>query len=436
MKRKKKFYLVIILIILTLGVLGIALFLKLSPSNNYSIVYSDNGWLYYNNENYKLGRGTIDTVEYANDRSKFLYKLENDLYFHDKNKEQKIATEIKEYAFANNDKAIVYINIDNKLAVYLNKKNIDITENVNRYLGSYQNKIYYYKSSTLYAYDLNKQKDEEIAPNVYSVQFKENKLIYLDSKNSLNVYDLKSSKKITSINNVNIYESDEEIANIAYINNEKTLFLYDKEEHKVDDEVYSISNVLDYVVYTKIEDNNIKYYVANKENKVAFNITGLDSCKMANNKMYCLTTDGNLYSISEKLDVNKVAEHIYDKMYEYNEELYILALNDNHNNLYKVNNDKIEEIDSDVVMSSIKIGNDKMYYLKNQEDKYNLHVYDKKKATLLREKIDSYYIIGKNIYLLKDYKEADLNGSLYLYNKRKDKMIISKITALAEKNSN
>ena len=288
----------------------------------------------------------------------------------------------------------------------------------------------------MYAYDLNKQKDEEIATNVYSVQFKENKLIYLDSKNSLNVYDLKSSKKITSINNVNIYESDEEIANIAYINNEKTLFLYDKEEHKVDDEVYSVSNVLDYVVYTKIEDNNIKYYVANKENKVAFDITGLDSCKMASKKMYCLTTDGNLYSISEKLDVNKVAEHIYDKMYEYNEELYILALNDNHNNLYKINNDKIEEIDSDVVMSSIKICNDKMYYLKNQEDKYNLYVYDKKKATLLREKIDSYYIIGKNIYLLKDYKEADLNGSLYLYNKKKDKMIISKITALAEKNSN
>ena len=103
---------------------------------------------------------------------------------------------------------------------------------------------------------------------------------------------------------------------------------------------------------------------------------------------------------------------------------------------YKINNDKIEEIDSDVVMSSIKIGNDKLYYLKNQEDKYNLYVYDKKKATLLREKIDSYYIIGKNIYLLKDYKEADLNGSLYLYNKKKDKMIISKITALAEKNSN
>ena len=123
-------------------------------------------------------------------------------------------------------------------------------------------------------------------------------------------------------------------------------------------------------------------------------------------------------------------------MYEYNGELYILALNDNHNNLYKINNDKIEEIDSDVVMSSIKIGNDKMYYLKNQEDKYNLYVYDKKKAILLREKIDSYYIIGKNIYLLKDYKEADLNGSLYLYNKKKDKMIISKITALAEKNSN
>ena len=157
---------------------------------------------------------------------------------------------------------------------------------------------------------------------------------------------------------------------------------------------------------------------------------------MASKKMYCLTTDGNLYSISEKLDVNKVAEHIYDKMYEYNGELYILALNDNHNNLYKINNDKIEEIDSDVVMSSIKIGNDKMYYLKNQEDKYNLYVYDKKKAILLREKIDSYYIIGKNIYLLKDYKEADLNGSLYLYNKKKDKMIISKITALAEKNSN
>lgn len=430
MKKSKSFLLVIGLIIITLIVLGIALKIKLSPNTNYSIVYLNNGWLYYNNDNHKLGRGTLDTVKYSQDRNKFLYKLENDLYLHEKNKETKIAAEIKKYDFANDDKVIVYVNIDNKLSLYLNKKNIEISKDIQDYLGIYNNKIYFYKNSELYEYEINKQKSKSIIKNIFSVQLKENKIIYIDKQNTLNIYDLKTNQNITNFKNVNNYQLDDNLSSIAYIDNENNLHFYqDKKEHQIDENVHNIISTSNYIIYTKIENNDIKYYISNGQEKKLFEIKSLNTCLTSSN-MYCLTSDGILYSIDNNLKINKLADKIYDDIYKYNSEFYVIGMKDNQNNLYKIKNNNIEEVDSNIASSSIKVVNDKLFYLKAKDKNYDLYRYDGQKSILLREKINKFYIIDKNIYLLKDYNEEDLTGSLYLYNEKEDKLLITKVTDL------
>ena len=73
----------------------------------------------------------------------------------------------------------------------------------------------------------------------------------------------------------------------------------------------------------------------------------------------------------------------------------------------------------------------KMYYLKVNKDHNDLYAYNDSESMLISEKIDKYYIIDKNIYLLKNYDEKTLKGSLYLYNFKKDRLVIENMTDLA-----
>lgn len=189
-------------------------------------------------------------------------------------------------------------------------------------------------------------------------------------------------------------------------------------------------------IFENIEDGKIiykkEYNNKNKEKRVSKKVPAeksLNTCLTSSN-MYCLTSDGILYSNDNNLKINKLADKIYDDIYKYNSELYVIGMKDNQNNLYKIKNDNIEEVDSNITSSSIKVANDKLFYLKAKDKNYDLYSYDGQKSILLREKINKFYIIDKNIYLLKDYNEEDLTGSLYLYNEKEDKLLINKVTDL------
>lgn len=190
------------------------------------------------------------------------------------------------------------------------------------------------------------------------------------------------------------------------------------------------------LIFENIEDGKIiykkEYNNKNKEKRVSKMVPAeksLNTCLTSSN-MYCLTSDGILYSIDNNLKINKLADKIYDDIYKYNSELYVIGMKDNQNNLYKIKNDNIEEVDSNIASSSIKVANDKLFYLKAKDKNYDLYRYDGQKSILLCEKINKFYIIDKNIYLLKDYNEEDLTGSLYLYNEKEDKLLINKVTDL------
>lgn len=190
------------------------------------------------------------------------------------------------------------------------------------------------------------------------------------------------------------------------------------------------------LIFENIEDGKIiykkEYNNKNKEKRVSKMIPAeksLNTCLTSSN-MYCLTSDGILYSIDNNLKINKLADKIYDDIYKYNSEHYVIGMKDNQNNLYKIKNDNIEEVDSNIASSSIKVANDNLFYLKAKDKNYDLYRYDGQKSILLREKINKFYIIDKNIYLLKDYNEEDLTGSLYLYNEKEDKLLINKVTDL------
>ena len=77
MKRKKEYLWIIGIIIVLLLMISLAVFkTKSNYQGNESLVYSYNGWLYYNNESNKLGRGSYESVKYARNREDFLYKIE------------------------------------------------------------------------------------------------------------------------------------------------------------------------------------------------------------------------------------------------------------------------------------------------------------------------------------------------------------------------
>ena len=173
------------------------------------------------------------------------------------------------------------------------------------------------------------------------------------------------------------------------------------------------------------------YYIAKGNKKKEFSNGGLNSCSLNNEKMYCISLDGTLYSISKKIEIAKIVDNAFDKIYEYNDKLYIVSVKNNKNILYKIENDKLEVIDDNVVYSSVMINDNKMYYLKVNKDHNDLYAYNDSESMLISEKIDKYYIIDKNIYLLKNYDEKTLKGSLYLYNLKKDRLVIENMTDLA-----
>lgn len=433
MKRKKEYLWIIGIIIVLLLMISLAVFkTKSNYQGNESLVYSYNGWLYYNNESNKLGRGSYESVKYARNREDFLYKIENDLYLHKSHSEFKVMTEAKDYEFSADDEYVVALNIDNTLGIYVKGKLVEINKEVKKYLGMYKNSLYYYKDNIIYLYNISKNESKELLSDIANPVLKNNKLIYLDKENNLNVYEVDTLKNVIKLDSVIAYNYNDDLTKIAYLNKERELYLYEASgKIKIDSDVINIVSTDEYIVYNKLKDDSLIYYIAKGNNKKEFSNGGLNSCSLNNEKMYCISLDGTLYSISKKIEIDKIIDNVFDKIYEYNDKLYIVSIKNNKNVLYKIENDKLEVIDDNVVYSSVMINDNKMYYLKVNKDRNDLYAYNDNESMLISEKIDKYYIMGKNIYLLKNYDEKTLKGSLYLYNFKKDKLVIENMTDLA-----
>lgn len=428
MKKINKKNLIILLILLTLVVLGIVLIVKLFLKSNNTIVYSYNGWLYVDNADNKLGRGTLDTVLFSSKRDTFLYKIENDLYLYKDKENKKVTNSVRNYYFTEDDKYVISLNIKNKLEFYKDDELTTISENIDQYINVYKDNVYYVVDSNLHKYNLNKKEDSTLLENVYNCYIVKDKLMYINSDMSLVYYSLKNEKDIDTFKSVSSYLCDDNCDKFAFINSKNNLYYYDgKDASKIDEKINMIVDVNEFVFYTKIVDKNLKYFVSNGDDTKKLDSLLISKCYFQDKNAYCTTNDGKLYLIDSKLNEKEIAKNVFSEMILYKDNYYYVSTDKESSTLYKIVDDEGEKIDDNVDSISIKTNDNKLYYIKYNEGTKELYSYDKK-SNLLRSNISNYYLINKDVYILKEYNESELSGKLYLYNKKEDKLLIENVT--------
>lgn len=429
MKKFKKEKKLVFLILFIIVILGIILIIKQFSRNNNQIVYTYNGWLYVNNKNNKLGRVDSNTILFSTNNKDFLYKIENDLYLYRQNKSKKITERVKEYYFSEDNNYIISLNIDNKLEVYNKKSLVTISDKVTEYLGMYKDNIYYIENSNIYKYNLKNKKNNKIIENANNSSIYKDKLIYITNDNILVYYNLKDEKKINSFDNAINFLYNSKNKKLAYLDLKGDLYFYNgKENLKIDNNVNIISYVKEFVIYAKIDNNNLNYYIANGKQKEK--LTSLiNQCVSAEKSTYCTSVNGTLYYINDNMKTSKISENVFSQLYSYENDFVYINTENDINNLYTTKESKVVKIDENVDPISIKINDDNLYYMK--QNKKDLYLYNKK-SKLLRENISDFYVINKKLYILKNYDEINLKGELYKYNNNKDKLILSEVTEVIE----
>ena len=439
MSKKKIIFTAIIttiIIILALTFLIIKVVLKKDQNN---LVYLSNGKLiaYINEEKIELGKGSLSSIKYKeDDKSKFLYKIENDLYSFD-NTSTKIEQNIIDYDYAGNN--IVFVDIYNNL-YYYHKEVKKIDEKISKYLTYYNNKIFYTKNMELYYYDISNEKTEKITNIVgeaYPTKDKTKITFVVGKDNKLTMIDLKKLKEINIVDKVRMYKCNDDCSKVYFISKENELYYYNgKKALKLDDKVTMINDVNfedGYVLYQNDNnEHNIYTEETSKSIKVSEKEDIIKNIRIINKRTYYLSSSGKLSYIEKDGSQKELSDNIFDNFYEYDGGIVYVKNEDSKGILYLYKNDKETKIDEEIIPNTITadVKNKIIYYQKKVNAKSILYKYHKKKSQKIEENVYNYYPLdNKTLYYLKDFDEAKNNGNLYKYNK-KSKLIEKNITDL------
>ncbi len=425
MKKKKIIIIGIIVLVLIIAILCTVLLLK--KEKNVELVYLSNGRLYLYNkkESKQLGRGELASVVYSpKDHSIFLYKVENDLYIHNK-EEQKIIENAKSYYFAN-DKVIV-LDINNKLSIY-DQELKEIEEKINSIIGVTDDNVLYTKDTSLISYNVNDDKKETVASNVFTAYLtQDKKSVIFSKKQTLIKYNIENKKEEELINNNTMYYCDDSCNHLYYLDKDNELYYYDgKESKEIDKGVsivikYDFNN--DYIIYSKKANELFIYSSKKKEAKELKDISSPREILNLNNILYYQTFEGIIYKIDkDKLELEKLSDDLYDNIQIMQGKLLYHKFEEGKNDLY-LEDKKIVE---DIIPSFTRIDdkNNTIYYVKKEDNENSLYKYENEKETLIDKNIYKYYLLdNKEVYYIKDYKQTKAYGDLYKYHKEPEKVI-------------
>ena len=425
MKKKKIIIKGILILVPIIAITCTILILK--KEKNVELVYLSNGrlYLYDKKRSKQLGRGDLTSIVFhSKDPGVFLYKIENDLYIHNK-KEQKIIENAKKYYFTN--EKIIVIDINNKLFIY-DKELKEIEEKIDDIVAVTDNDVLYTKDTLLISYDVKNNKKRTIASNVfgaYTTQDKKNVLFF--KKQKLIKYNIKNKKEQELVNNITIYYCDDSCIHMFYLDRDDKLYYYDgKITKEIDKNVsiiikYDFKN--DYIIYSKKANDMFIYLPKKNKVKELKNISSPREVIGLNNKLYYHTFQGKLYEINiETLMSRKLSDDIYDNIQIMQNRLLYHKYEKDKSNLYL--GDK--KIADDVVSSFTRIDakNNLIYYIKKEDNKNILYRYRNGKEELIDKNIYKYYLLdNKEVYYIKDYKQTKAYGNLYKYSKEPKKII-------------
>ena len=396
-KRKNKKIILIILILII-----ILLIILILPKNKNIYYIKDNN-IYYNNKkinNYYPS----NKILISKDNKKVLYSDYKGLYLYDK-KNKKIANQVLNYSFINND--VVYIDINNNLYIYKNKK-ILISKKINNILYKTNKYIVYMKNNKIYSYNISKNKNTYITKNTNVDISKDNNNLLLLDKN-IKIYNLDNNKIIKKQQDINKYYCINDSCNEFYY--QKLNTIYSTNNKKIKEDITSLeyydSNIL---IYTKYINNKYNLYYKkgnNKSIKLDSSKLPITNIKLVGNKIYYVI-GGNLKEVKtngkSKKNITYEVTNIVDI---YKGKILLLK----NKKLYL--NDKL--IQEDVIPESIAIINDKILFLVPEKDINSLYSSSGNKAKLIAKNVKEYYEYKEDIYYIGDYNIGRQYGNLYKY---------------------
>lgn len=349
-------------------------------SDKDSYVYmldADNDLYSYNYKDSKqILDNTIDSIQDYNDDGMLYSKKGNLMYVsYDPAKEDRVKI-VDEYSIAemsNDNKYVLYTNVNNTLYLYNIKKktNEKISSDVDRfYCGEKSCKKFYYAKNeetyNLYYYDGSKSKliVKELY-NIVDINVDDQKLIYTTSPNGLDF--ILNFQKGTS--------KSSEITSNYNFGGSAILF---------ENEVYFVDG-----------DKTLNY------------------AKISGSKI------GKVKSVSKEVQgtLKEYAEGVY---------FYKKIDDDNDATFYTAKSGKATKIAEEIRINKIVLSNDKknFYYLKDIDGKTGtLAMFDGKKAHNIAEKVYSFvYVKDDAVYYIGDYDIEVQTGNLYRYNGASDKI--------------
>lgn len=418
----------------------------------YPVVFVSDDKLYVGTKNGKYNRVDNDFEKYKTDiiyknegTDKFLYLSDDTLYeVKSKNGEKKkIASDVKQAIYSDNDKYIIYLDEDNNLYSY-KKSSKKIAKNVSRLYAAVNNKVYYSKGDSLYFVGTLAVKDPvKIDSDVSGFSITEDKKygVYLKSEDGLtDVYRIKiGSKKgkkvVTGAKNIIAYNDDysEFIYTTESSKNTYNLDGILKDDLKADDENYmdryngsgydSMSYSERYDKYYVEQRDKIREYVKDE----GIDVKSYDVYYAKNNKSKKLASGVNnvlaadvdtktVVYVKQTLDKNKkllISDYKY--LYDFKDDVEELL----SNSLYISKNGKKEvSIVKNASDVNAYIAKGNVFYVTKKDGKYDLNMakisFGKAKTKEVASDIDSKYLVEFKDGFLYGTNESSKNSSMDL----------------------
>ena len=388
---------------------------------------------------------------YGNSSNRYvLTKKENDLYIYDTKKEEKpskIADDISNYYFSDNDSFVIFIDTDLDLYSYNYKEAKKILDgNVSSIIDYSDKAVIYERRKELYYSSLNPDKEDrkKIVNGYKSAAFSEDgkAVLYTNTNNALYRYDIRKDKHTKIGSKVDRFYCDSKSCKNIYFTSAEVnynLYFYNgKKSEKIVERIYDLVDVNadnKTVLYTKnVADDLVMYYKKsnNEEYRIDKKVSIGNKAKFVEDSVYILDKNDELYyakiSGNKLTKLKTVDKEVESGLMNFAGGLYY-SKNSNKNNeatFYVVKNGKKTKVDDDIIETKISISNNgkKMYYIADiEKNEGTLYVFDGTKSKKISDKVHKMlYIRDDMVYYLKNYNVNKRCGELYRYDGKSTKI--------------
>ena len=434
---------------------------------DYPVVYNNtDGDLYLltkkaKNDDDSIKLGTSERSEdivYANNTSRYmLFKKKNDLYLYDaksKDETTKIVSDVVAYMFSFDDKYVVALDKEDNLRVYNFKETIKIEKDVSSIIGISEDKVLYEKEKILYVRSINPKKDDRLKVTEEfdtNVRFSEDgkTIIYIDNSKKLHLFNINRDKDVEVAKNVTKYYCDKESCNKLYYESRddiKSIYYYDgNDSTRIAKDIYNL-NAYDVerkqLVYTVLDDGEYSLYYQKGTNDATLienDLQGIKEVKLFDGKdIYFTTSDSEIRYARIGGSKIKVVKSIADDVSGYfhahkDGYVFVSDVDDGSGVINLVKRGKVKKIDEDVYTGFIAIGKDgdRIYYLKDYKTSGDLYVSTGGRGKEVEKDVRNYeYVNDDLIYFIRDFSTSKGAGDLYRYTNKSVK-IAENVTRIA-----